>query len=309
MPQRTATGGVLGRRTFVGRLMAAAGLGLIGGVAALVAPQSTLPAAAQRIVVAGGDLTEIVFALGVGDRVVGVDSTANHPEAAAERPQIGYVRRLSAEGVLSLAPDLLLAAHDAGPENALTQIAGAGVRVAQAPDAASVDAIPDKIRFVGQELGVIAEAEALATEFQRDLADVQAKVATLRQRPRVLFVLSLQRGTPLVGGTGTSAAEIIARAGGANAAADVDGYKPMSREAVIAAAPDFILMMSQHAERSGGLETVLARPEIALTPAGRSGNAIAMEGMLLLGFGPRTPKAIAQLARALHPDAAEKAGL
>ncbi|MEM9140943.1 MAG: ABC transporter substrate-binding protein, partial [Pseudomonadota bacterium] len=103
---------------------------------------------AQRIVIAGGDLAEIAFALGAGDRVIAVDSTATYPAEASEKEQIGYVRRLSAEGVLSLTPDLLIAAHDAGPPLALDQIMAAGVPVLTGPALEGADAVAAKIRFM-----------------------------------------------------------------------------------------------------------------------------------------------------------------
>ncbi|MEM9060865.1 MAG: ABC transporter substrate-binding protein [Pseudomonadota bacterium] len=275
----------------------------------VAAVTTAIAADAKRIVVAGGDLTEIAYALGAGDRIIAVDSTSNYPAEATKKEQIGYVRRLSAEGILALTPDLLLMAHDAGPETAVSQLEGAGVRIAKAPPADTIDAIPAKIRFVGAELGAQSGADALAGDVEAALGDVAERVATLKSSPKVLFVLSLDRGTPLAGGTGTSADQMIQRAGGTNAASGFEGYKPMSREAILEAAPDVILMMEQHAERAGGLDAVLGRPEMKLTPAGQAGNAVAIEGMLLLGFGPRTPQAIAELARAIHKDAATQAGL
>lgn len=286
-------------------MLSAAGAGLFAFLL-LTDTQAEIP---ERIVVAGGGLTEIVFALGAGDRVVGVDQTSTHPPEAAGRPQIGYVRRLSPEGVLSLTPDLLIATHDAGPEVAFEQLRAAGVPIARAPHARTAEDIPDKIAFVGETIGKGSEAQRLAAEFSAKLDAVRAKVARLDGQPRVLFILSIQNGAPLVGGRDTTADEMIALAGGANAAAEVTGYKPMSREAILAAAPDAVLMMERQAARLGGLEQVLGRPEIALTPAGREGRGIVMDGMLLLGFGPRTPEAVATLARALHPKTSEAAGL
>ncbi|MEO1494177.1 MAG: ABC transporter substrate-binding protein [Pseudomonadota bacterium] len=262
----------------------------------------------KRVVVAGGDLTEIVFALGEGAHVVGVDSTSSHPARTKDLGQIGYVRRLSAEGILSLSPDLVIAAHDAGPATALSQIEAAGVQVAQAPQAAALPDIVDKIRFVGDILDQEERAEALAEQFMDDLTDVADKVGKLVGTPRVLFIISLERGAPLVAGSGTQAETMITGAGGKNAATGFTGFKPMSQEAIIQAAPDAIVMMAQHAERFGGVEAILKRPDIALTPAGRNGRAFVMDGMLLLGFGPRTPEAIAGLARFFHPDDAERVG-
>ncbi|MBY8977084.1 ABC transporter substrate-binding protein [Rhodobacteraceae bacterium NNCM2] len=263
----------------------------------------------QRLAIAGGDLTEIVFALGSGDRVVAVDQTSTYPPEAGSLPQIGYVRRLSAEGILSLDPDLLLAADDAGPEIVFEQLGAAALTIARAPKTAEVADIADKIRFVGQVLGRELEAEAMADDFARNLAEVKSKVAQLPERLRALFILSIQGGAPLVGGTGTQADQMLTLAGAENVAAGFEGYKPMNHEAILAAQPDVIVMMAQHAARNGGVEAILARPEIALTPAGRNRRAVTMDGMLMLGFGPRTPEAIAELASALQPEAAAALGL
>ncbi|MEM9761208.1 MAG: ABC transporter substrate-binding protein [Pseudomonadota bacterium] len=292
------------------RTLAVIAAAAAGAATFLVTGEASGEPNAERIVVAGGDLTEIVFALGRGDRVVGVDQTSTWPPEAVNRSQIGYVRRISPEGILSLAPDLVLAAHDAGPEIAFEQLAAAGVRIARAPEAKTADQIAGKIAFVGRALGRSAEAEQMARQVSEALDEIRAKIATLEgRRPRVLFILSFQSGAPLIGGTETTADRMITLAGGENAGASVSGYKPMSREAIIAAAQDIVLMMSQHAERFGGIDTILARPEIALTPAGQAGRAVAMDGMLLLGFGPRTPQAITELARALHAERAVAAGL
>ncbi|MEM9044229.1 MAG: ABC transporter substrate-binding protein [Pseudomonadota bacterium] len=263
----------------------------------------------QRIIIAGGDLTEIAFDLGVGDRVVGVDQTSLYPPEATELPQIGYVRRLTAEGVLSLKPDLVLAADDAGPDIALEQLRASGVAVAQAPETPTPADIAEKIRFVGETLGLRSAANDMAESFSKQLKDVLSKVARLPEKPRVLFILTVRGGAPLVGGRNTSAHVIMEAAGAENVAASFEGFKPMNQEAIISAAPDAILMMTQHAERAGGIETLAARPEIALTPAGQNKRFVTMDGLFLLGFGPRTPDAIAELASALQPTAAAAEGL
>ncbi|MBK0398253.1 ABC transporter substrate-binding protein [Limibaculum sp. M0105] len=257
--------------------------------------------AAERVVIAGGDLTEIAFALGAGDLVVGVDQTSTYPPAATELPQIGYMRRLSAEGVLSLAPDLVIAARDAGPDTVLEQLSAAGVPVSRAPDAEGPDSIAVKIRFVGDALGEEERAGALATRIKADLETIASRVALLQSRPRVLFVLMVRDGTPMVAGSGTAADQMLRLAGAENAATGFGGYKPMSREAIISAAPEAVIMMTSHADAAGGIDAVLSRPDLALTPAGRERLGVTMEGNLLLGFGPRTPEAVDLLARALHP--------
>ena len=280
-------------------LQVATATGLLIGWSSV--PPSHGGADPQRIVVAGGDLTEIIFALDAGHRVIGVDQTSTWPESARQLPQIGYVRRLSAEGVLSLDPDLLIAAEDAGPDRVLRQLRAAGLPIAQAPETVRAGDVANKITFVGQVLGLEKEATALAQQYREDLNGVLAKVAALRQRPRVLFILSIQGNAPLVGGEATTADEMIRLAGGRNVGAAVNGYKPMGREAILALNPEVVLTMSGHANRHGGPEHLLARPDLAPTAAGVNGRIVTMDGLRLLGFGPRTPAAVAELARALHP--------
>ncbi|WP_420406044.1 heme/hemin ABC transporter substrate-binding protein [Nisaea sp.] len=254
----------------------------------------------RRIVSAGGDITEIIYALGAGDRVVAVDSTSNHPAGAASHQQIGYIRRLAAEGILSLQPDLLIAAHDAGPPAAIEQLRAAGLRVELAPKGDTPEGVLEKVRFVGKALDLEAAGEALAARIESDMARAIETANGYTDTPRVIFVLSERDGAPLAAGAGTSADAIISLAGASNAAGGFSGYKPMSQEAIIEAAPDVLLMMSQTVERLGGIDAMLARPEFALTPAGRERRYVAMEGMLLLGFGPRAPEAVRRLATALR---------
>jgi len=254
----------------------------------------------RRIVSAGGDITEIIYALGAGARVIAVDSTSNHPADAASKEQIGYIRRLAAEGILSLQPDLLIAAHDAGPPEAIGQLRAAGLRIELAPKGDSPEGVLDKIRFVGRALGMQAEGEALARRVADDMARAIDMAKGYSDAPRVIFVLGERGGAPLVAGADTSADAIIALSGASNAAADFSGYKPMSQEAIIQAAPDVLLMMSHTVELLGGIDALLSRPEFALTPAGRERRYVAMDGMLLLGFGPRTPEAVRTLASALR---------
>ena len=274
---------------------------LFAGGAVLSTGATAEEASPQRIVSAGGDLTEIIYALGAQDRLVGVDSTSVYPAEATGKAQIGYVRRISPEGVLSLEPDLVLGAYDMGPPAALDQLRAAGVAVALAPDQETVDGVPAKIRFVGQAIGLTEKADALAAEVRSAMvAEIEKAQAWTGERPKVLFVLTMGESGLTVGGAGSSAESIIEMAGGINAATAIEGYKPMTREAVLAAQPDVVLMMQRGADQHGGTDKVLERPEFALTPAGKNKRAIIMDGMLLLGFGPRTPQAIAELGEALR---------
>lgn len=256
-----------------------------------------------RLVSVGGSLTEIVYALGAQDHLVGVDSTSIYPPSALDLPDVGYVRALPAEGVLSLAPTLVIAEDDAGPAAVLDQIRQAGTPLVTVPDDHTIAGAADKIETVAGLLGCAEDGAAMAGDLRRQAAALAEAVAAIPERPTVLFLLNIGQGAPVGGGSGTSADGIIALAGGSNALAAMEGYKPVSAEAAIEADPDAILMTTGSVEALGGIDTVLAMPQIALTRAGKEGRVIVMEGLLLLGFGPRTALAARTLARDLHgPD-------
>ena len=263
----------------------------------------TLPTFAERyerIASAGGDITEIIYALGAGDKVIGVDSTSGFPADVSEKKQIGYVRGLAAEGILSINPDLLIGADDMGPPNVIENMKSAGLDVAIAPAGLGAERVPIKIKFVGEILGLEDEADQLIAQYKTEMQAVAKEREALTLSHKVLFILSVRDGAPIVGGRMTSANDIIEMAGGTNVAASFEGWKPMNAEAIIAAAPDLILMTEAHSDRVGGKDAILKRPDIALTPAVISGNIATMDAMLLLGFGPRTPTAVSQLISVLQ---------
>ncbi len=279
---------MIGRRA-IGPL--AAGLGLARGARAQGLP--------SRIVSVGGALTETVFALGEGARVFAVDSTSRFPAACAALPQVGYMRALPTEGIMGMNPDLLLLSGDAGPPEVVQVLRAARLPIAQVADGAGADAAPDKARAVAAVLG--RDGEALARALAGDWARLDAPLAALGSRPRVLFVLSLARGAPLVSGRGTHAHAMIEAAGGTNPVRDFVGYRPLSAEAAAMLAPDAILMMDHALAEAGGAATALMVPALAVTPAARAGRILAFDGAFLFNFGPRAAHARLALARALHP--------
>ena len=187
-----------------------------GGALLLAGPARAAPDAG-RVVVLGGDLTEIAYALGAGPRLVAANSTALWPPEAEALPKVGYLRRLSAKGILSLMPDLVLASADAGPPAVLDQLRSAGLAVETAPAGTGFDAVVPKIDFVGRALGLPAEAAALAAGVEADMARVEAAVAGLPDTPSVLFLISVGRGAPMAGGNGTAADAMIRLAHARNA--------------------------------------------------------------------------------------------
>ena len=282
------------------RLAVTLGLGAMAAAAALPARAQTPP----RIVSVGSALTEIVYALGAEGLLVGVDTTSQYPAAAQALPQVGYMRALSAEGVLSLKPTLVIATTAAGPATTLDQLRATGVEVIVLPDLYDYDSVIAKIASVGRVTGKQREAEAMISRGRGDMAALTARLAKATGKPRVLFLLSMGGGAPQAAGKDTAADGIIRLAGGANAIDGYAGYRPLTPEAVIASRPDVVLVTRQTAQAMGGAQAVLDQPALRQTPAGRAGKVLEFDTLLLLGFGPRTPQAALELAMALHPELA-----
>ena len=261
----------------------------------------TVPAGGP-VVSIGGAVTEIAYALGAAARIVAVDATSVYPPEVRGKANVGYMRRLAAEPILALEPALILAVADAGPLSVLEQLRASGVAVVLVPDEPSIQGVIRKVEIVSTALGAEREGKVLAARILSEFETLIAAVGTAAPRPRVLFLLSIgQGGAPLAGGRKTSADGIIRLAGGANAVDAFEGYKPLSPEAAVAARPEIILVTERSLDLLGGAEGLLALPEVAVTPAGQARRILSLDGLLLLGFGPRTGQAVSWLARELHP--------
>ncbi|MDF0603290.1 ABC transporter substrate-binding protein [Psychromarinibacter sp. C21-152] len=254
----------------------------------------------ERVLSVGGSVTEIVYALGEGDRLVARDTTSSYPEAAQDLPDVGYMRALTPEGVLSVNPDLVIAEAGSGPPETIDVLREAAIDFVSIPGGFDRESVRAKIEAVAAALDVPAEGARLAREIDAALAEAAAEAAGHDDPRRVLFILSTQGGRIMASGTGTAADGIIGLAGGENAITEFAGYKPLTDEAIIAAAPDVILMMQRGGDHSMPDEALFSLPAIASTPAGEAGALVRMDGLLLLGFGPRTPQAVRELNAALY---------
>lgn len=273
-------------------------LGLTLALGAALAP--ALAAEGARVITLGGSVTEIAVALGAEPQLVARDTTSTYPDRITALPDVGYIRALSPENVLSLNPDLILAEGDAGPPEAVDVLKAAGIPMVMMPEASDPEGVIAKIVAVARALGLPEAGDRLAADVGKGLEEARARAAGVAQPKRVLFILSLQGGRVMAGGQGTEAEGIIRLAGGVNAATGFDGYKPMTDEAVLAAAPEVVLMMDREGDLAISDADVLGHPALSATPAGTAGAIVRMDGMLLLGFGPRTPEAAALLHAALY---------
>ncbi|WP_421760424.1 heme/hemin ABC transporter substrate-binding protein [Devosia sp.] len=258
---------------------------------------------ATRVVVVGGSLLEMVYALGEEKRLVARDSTGVYPPEAQALPDVGYMRALSPEGVLAVNPTALLVVEGSGPPEALEVLSKGSVPYVTVPEDFSHAGILAKVRAVGAALGVPDKAEALAQKLDAELTAAEAATSAIPadERQRVLFVISAQDGKIRAAGSHTAANAIITLAGGINPLADMQGYQTLSDEALLAANPDVVLMMSNGGQGDFSAD-LAANPALAASPALTNGRILKLDGAYLLGFGPRTPAAILELAADLYGD-------
>lgn len=277
-------------------LLAGAILCLAGSRLAGAAPDGP-----HRIVMLGGALTEIAYALGAADRIVAVDTTSLYPaEALGTKASVGYLRQLSAEGILSVRPDLVLAIEGAGPPDALRLVGESGVRIMTVPDLPTEAGVTGRIAAVAEALGQAERGRALAEAVGRRFADLAGLRARIGRPARGLFILSLQNGRALVGGRSTSADGILRLAGIENTAAAIEGFKPMTDEAIVAARPEVVVMMDG-GPGGGPPADLFSGAALSQVPAAETRRLVTMNGLALLGFGPRTPDAARDLMEAVYP--------
>jgi iron complex transport system substrate-binding protein len=283
------------------RLLSAACLALLGSAAAAANSTDTADlATASRLVAVGGSVTEIIYALGEGDRLIARDTTSVYPEAALALPDVGYMRALSPEGVLSVDPDAIIALEGSGPPEAVEVLEKASVPVVTVPETFDRAGILAKIRVIGDAIGASGEAAKLASAVDAEIKAAESQAAASAQPVGVMFILSMQGGKALASGTGTAADGIIKMAGGRNVVSGFAGYRQLSDEAIVSAKPDVILMMDREGDAAASDRELAAHPAVGATPAARAGRVVRMDGSYLLGFGPRTAGAIRDLAAALH---------
>lgn len=206
-------------------------------VALFAFAQTSFAESVDRIASAGGAVTEILFELGMGNNVVAVDSTSIYPDLVSDLPSLGYVRELSAEGVLATGADVLIGAHDMGPPAVMDNLAATGMRIEYVPEGQGPERYVERVEFIA---GVVDKedrgAEMIAAYTDR-IDALQVRRAKMERTPRALLILAVRDGAPIAAGAETTGHDMIEIAGGENVAT-FEGWKPMSAEAVIAAAPD-----------------------------------------------------------------------
>lgn len=259
----------------------------------------------ERWVIAGGSITELVYAIGAGNKVVGVDETTSYPEQTQALPHIGYWKQLSTEGILSLRPSTFVTWDDAEPRMVLRQLAQHNVKVISLPRTpATFELMLKNIRTLAVSLDKQTEAETLISSLQSRLATITAKNKHIKRKVKVLFFLSPGGGIPQVAGKNSVADAILALAGGDNIATH-ENYRIYSAEAIIAADPEVIVITTQSQQNhTGGIrasEGLASVPGVSMTQAWKNQRIIEIDQSLILGMGPRIVDAVELLHQQFYP--------
>ncbi|HVU57585.1 MAG TPA: ABC transporter substrate-binding protein [Puia sp.] len=247
--------------------------------------------AQQRIVSLNGNISEMLCALGLEQQIAGVDVTSTYPASLQAKPKVGHNRNISAEGVMSLQPTLVLGLNDQLNPALQEQLQSAKVPVKIFKQDLSIAGVRDLLDQVAAATGTTAKAAVLRQQFDKEMAGLAIKPLD----KKILFIYARGAGTLMVSGTGTSVDKVIQLAGAKNAIDGFTDFKPLTAESLAAADPDIILMFDSGLKSLGGIDGLLKAPGVAQTKAGRNRKVITMDGELLSGFGLRLPQAIKEL--------------
>jgi len=258
--------------------------------------------AEDRIISAGAGVTELLIALDKQDDLVAVDLTSRDP-AVAKLPVIGYHRQLSAEGLLSLAPDMLIGSSEMGPQSTLDLLSQSGVEVVVLPTETTTGNLLDTIKLLGNKLERQSQAMQLITQLDSDITKLEENNLKIKHTKKMLFLLLNDKGTYTAAGSNTTAHSVMTLAGAVNPAAELNSYQALSAEAFLAMAPESILVSGRHWQKYQDIDTLIAAmPLLAETPAGRNKAIYVIDGSALIGgLGLNSIEQAKQLQVKLYP--------
>jgi iron complex transport system substrate-binding protein len=259
----------------------------------------------SRIVSLTGDITEIIHELGAGDRIVAVDITTTHPDEANDLKAaggiVGFGQALTAEAVLRFDPTLVIGDETIEPPETITQLRAAGVPVVIIEYQTTLDGVTEKIRQVAGILDLDEEGERLSNRVQGEIDTAQQAAAEAGTAPRVAYLYSRGPTLLFLFGEGIPTNAMIEGAGAVDAGAEIgEGAIPLTPEALIAAAPDVIVLPESGVEGLGGFDAILEIPGVAETPAGTNGALLAYDEAYFFNLGPRTGQALIEFVEDLY---------
>ena len=258
----------------------------------------------SRIVVAGGSITEILFFLNESKNIVAVDTTSNFPKEAKNLPSIGYVRALSAEGVLSLNPTLIIGESDMGPKNVLQQLRKTQIELKIINEKNTIKGIEDKILCIAKILGK-EKTDVLSKNkyFEKSTRDLKM-ISKINSKNNIkgLVILMMQGTSPVVAGRNTSGEDFLEMIGSKNSMSSFEGWKPAGKEAILLSNPNFILITKRAIKNYSSLNSFLNESGIDMTEAAQNKNVYPLDGMSFLGFGPRTVNSGLEISNKIYEE-------
>lgn len=255
-----------------------------------------------RIVCVSKHLTEMVFALGKGHDIVAKDLTSTYPDSAKLLPTVGYHRLLSAEGIISANPDVVIHSNDIGPETVLPQLTKAGLQVKSFGQANSFDSAKIVLKQLGNFLGADAAADSIIKKMDAEITTAIAAQKQFKDTPTVMVIHYGQANNIffVMSGRKGAADKLIELAGGKPSTYDAKGARQISAEAVAVANPDVIIATDFGFDKMGGAEKFKEVPGVSLTNAAKNNRIYRFEEHDLVYFGPRTPENVMKLMKLIH---------
>jgi iron complex transport system substrate-binding protein len=259
--------------------------------------QVSVTANPQRIISLAPNVTELLFALGLGDRIAGVTTYCDFPPAAKTKEKVGDTLQPNLERLIALKPDLIVATTASQVERLTQQLDQLGIPL-YVTNPRTVRDVAASLRKLGEVTGVQPQAAALAATLEQRIEQVERRVAN-QPKPRVLFVLQL---APLItAGRNTFLNDLITRAGGVSISGEENAdYPQFSREAVVARAPEIIIAPALHG--AGSISEAALQQAFPTTPAVRNQRLVLIDPDLTSRPGPRLVDGLEKLAQALHPE-------
>ena len=245
---------------------------------------------ASRIVIAGGSITEIIYFLGEQDRIVALDVTSNYPPEAKSLPSIGYVRALSAEGLLSTNPSIILGEDDMGPPAVIKQIKETSYDLRIIPEKRTIDGIIEKIECIASILDISEKSDAIISKkLEPHIKTIfKNRKKIVKKGVKVMLVLNMQSSSIIVAGSNTSGSGFIDLIGGENIFSSFEGWKSVNAEAIIELNPDYIILPQRNVHKGLDVTKIADSELFKNTTAGKNENFIFDDAMAMTGFGPRT---------------------
>lgn len=258
----------------------------------------------ERVVSVSKQINEFMYAIGAQDVIVARDETSFYPEAIRELPSVGYHRALSAEGIISTRPTLLLTDGNVGPDAVMDQVRDVGIPVLVVKPGSTVDSAQAMMAELGRRFHREAAADSVIAAWRDGMSLIAADTLANQAegtKPRVLIIHFGQLiNNYLAVNRGSIADQVLRWAGGVNAVDSLGGMTRLTPELIARAAPDVIIATEVGFDRFGSAEKFAELPGVSLTPAGENGRIYRIEEAELIYYGPRTPNTVKKLHEMLH---------